>query len=834
MTPLSNLAPQPRIVIIGLGVVGAALADELTARGMSDVTVLDQGPLWETGGSSSHAPGFAFQTNPNRVMATLARRTLDKLDGLLLGDQWLLKRSGGLEIATTPERLHDLRRRVGLAHAWGIPAELVGPDECARLWPGLDVSSVLGGLHTPTDAVVKAVPAVRWQAERAIDRGARVRDLTRVTGIRRESGRVTGVEVVPVPRGDADPELVPADVVIACAGLWGPELAREMLGFELPMRPMEHCFGISDPVPALIGRIDPVEELRRPMLRHQDFSMYVREYGDRIGIGAYNHRPMLVPTGGIASADDQHATGAHPAMHPLTWDDFAPSWDEARRLLPELRDTGFGHGFNGIFSFTPDGGPMLGPVPGTDGLWLAQAVWVTQSAGVAEVMADWIVSDDPGIDTHGLDFSRFDPAQATRAFADERAEEAYDEVYDVLHPQQPTARLRGIRTSPFHSRHEALGAVFGEGGGWERPLWFEANAPLLAGLDAVPQRDPWGGRVWSPIAAAEAHATRNGVALYDMSSLPRLEVEGEGATELLQGLVTADVDRPVGAVVYALMLDERGGILSDVTVTRLGPERYLLGVNGHLDRVHLEAEIPPGSPVRVRTVRGECGLGLWGPKARDVLEQVTRDDVSHTGLRYFRAAEIEIAGAPVLAQRVSYVGELGWELYTPAEFGRWVWDRLWEAGRDAGIIAAGRSAFNSLRLEKGYRLFGTDMSREDIPAEAGLDFAVRMSKPAFVGRDALAAQGAPARRLVTLTLDDPGAIVLGSEPVYRTAEAPPIGWITSADQGYTVGRTIAYAWLPAEDAEAGTALEVEYFGVRLAATVRTDPLVDPDMTHILR
>ena len=832
MAVRSPLSPQPRVVIIGLGVVGAALADELTMRGLGDVTVFEQGPLYVTGGSSSHAPGFVFQTTADRTMTLLAGRTLDKLDGVELDGQWLLKRVGGLEIATTPERLHDLKRRTGLASSWGLPSSLIDPEECARLWPGLDTGAVLGGFLTPTDGIVKSAAAVQWQAERAIDRGARIVGSTRVVGIDRDGGRVTGVRVVPVPSADAEPETVPADIVVSCAGLWGPGVARDLLGFELPMQPMEHGFGTSAPVPSLAGRNTPLDEASRPMLRHQDFSLYLREYVDRIGIGAYNHRPMPLEQSEIASADEFAATGVHPAMHPLTWDDFAPSWDEARRLLPELRDVAFDHGFNGIFSFTPDGGPMLGPVAGVDGLWLAQAVWVTQSAGVGQVMADWIVSGDPGIDTHGLDYSRFDPALVSRSFTRERAEEAYSEVYAIRHPHRPTARLRGMRTSPFHPRQVELGAVFDEGGGWERPLWFEANAHLLDTMERMPVRDEWAAESWSPIAAAEAHATRAAVALYDLSPLARVEVDGPGATDFLQHLLTNQVDVAVGRVVYSLMLDEQGSILSDVTVPRLAPERYLIGTNGNLDLVRLADRAPGG--VRVLPVSpGSCGVGLWGPLAREVLERLTDDDVSHEGFGYFRAKEIRVAGVPVLALRVSYVGELGWELYTTADHGLYLWDALWEAGRPSGIVAAGRRAFNALRLEKGYRAFGADMHREHAPDEAGLGFAVRMGKQDFVGKAALAGREVRSR-LVPLTLDDPARLVLGAEPVFAPGAATAVGYVTSADQGYTIGASIAYAWLPPYLAEPGTALEVEYFAERLAATVREEPLFDPEMAHIRR
>lgn len=839
MSDISQPKDQPRIVIIGLGVVGAALADELTQRGMKHVTVFEQGPLYETGGSSSHAPGFVYQTSPNKTMSELATRTLDKLDGLELDGQWLLKRVGGLEIACTPERMHDIHRRHGLARAWGIESRVISAAECAELWPGLDQSKILGGFFTPGDGIVKSTRAVEWQARRAAEHGARIVGHTQVTAILREGGRVTGVEIRATPKGPDDrvsdaTEMVAAEIVVCCAGLWGPGVAKNLLGFELPMLPVEHGFGFSRQVPSLAGLNDELDEAKRPILRHQDFSMYFREYNDIIGIGAYNHRPIGLEQEQISTPEEFARTQVHPAMHPLTWEDFEPTWQEAQRLLPELEEVEFDHGFNGIFSFTPDGGPLLGPVPGNEGLWLAQAVWVTQSAGVAQVVADWIVSGDPGIDTHGLEFTRFDPQVVSHAFTVGRGEESYDEVYDIRHPHQSTQVLRGLRTSPFYLRQQALGAVFGEANGWERPLWFESNEHLLATLDKLPRRDPWAATDWSPIAAAEAKATREGVALYDMSSLTRLEVEGPGVVDFLQRVLTNQIDKSIGSVTYSLMLDQGGGILSDVTVTRLGTELFQIGANGHLDEVYLNSLLPRDSMIRVRDITpGSCGLGLWGPKAREVLAQLTRDDISNEGLKYFRAARIEVAGVHVLALRVSYVGELGWELYASADHGLWLWDRIWEAGQAFGIVAAGRRAFNSLRLEKGYRSFGTDMTREHSPQEAGLGFAVRPAKGEFIGREALEVRPVE-RRLACLTLDDPEAIALGSEPVFAAGADECIGYVTSADQGYTIGATIAYAWVPARFAEAGQRLELEYFGKRFAATVRCEPLFDPEMAHIKR
>lgn len=821
---------RARVVVIGLGVVGAALADELVQRGMRSVTVLDQGPVPVTGGSSSHAPGFVFQTGPNRVMSLLAQRTLAKLDGLDIRGDWVSKRVGGLEIARTPARLAELHRRHGFASSWGVPAELVGPEECARLFPALDPATVLGGLHTPTDAVVKGVRAVEWQAGRATAGGATVLGHTRVVGIRSLRGRVTGVEVLPVPAPpDARPEVIGADIVISCAGLWGPAMARELLGFELPMMPMEHGFGWSTPLPSLAG-LDDATEVVRPMLRHQDAALYLREWGETISIGAYEHRPIPVEPDAIAAADEFAATGVHPSMHPFTPADYEPTWREAQAILPELRDAQLDTNrcFNGIFSFTPDGGPMLGPVPGLEGMWLAQAVWVTQSAGVAQVVADWVTSGDPGIDTHGLDFRRFDPAIVSHEWTVARAGEAYDEVYDIVHPRASTLQLRGLRTPPWHERQQALGAVFAEANGWERPLWFEANADLPR--YGVAERPGWSGRFWSPIAAAEAHHTRQAAGLFDMSALLRLEVAGPGSTAWLRTMLSTDVDKSIGLVSYGLLLDETGGVLSDVTVARLGDERYHLGVNGPLDLAWLRERLPAGAAISLRDVAsGSCGLGLWGPNARTILAGLTDADVSHEGFGFYKAREIRVAGVPVLAMRLSYVGELGWELYAPAESGARLWDALMTAGRPHGLIAAGRRAFESMRLEKGYRLWGTDVTREHGPEQAGLGFAVRENGRDFVGRTALG-QRRDTTRLTCLLLDDPDRVVLGHEPVH--ADGAVVGYVTSAEQGYTTSTSIAYAWLPESLSRVGTRVEIAWFDERLPATVTAEPVYDPEMKKL--
>ncbi|HWG24467.1 FAD-dependent oxidoreductase [Actinospica sp.] len=813
---------RPRIVIVGAGIVGCALADELAARGWAErLTVLDQGPLFATGGSTSHAPGLIFQTNPSKTMTGFASYTVAKYSGLELDGGWCFNAVGGLEIATTPERAVDLTRRAGYAAAWGVPARLLDPGECVALHPLLDRDRVLAGFHTPNDGLAKGVRAAEAQARRAVSAGARFLPRHTVLDIESAGGRVTGVVT--------DQGTFPADIVVSCAGFWGPNIGR-MAGLELPLLPMAHQYVRTTQVAALAGRhADAVTEALLPILRHQERDLYFREHEDRIGIGSYAHRPIPVDLADVSAP----GASAMPSMLAFTEEDFEPSWRDATDLLPALAAAKVDEGFNGIFSFTADGFPLLGESPQLQGFWVAEAVWVTHSAGVAAAVAEWLVDGQPSVDVHECDINRFEDVQLAPPYVHRRSSRNFVEVYDIIHPLQPAEQPRPLRVSPFYARQQELGAVFLEAGGWERPHWFEANADLPA-VGEIPARDAWASRYWSPIAGAEALATRERVAMYDMTPLKRLEVTGPGALEFLQRTTTNKLDKPVGSVTYTLLLDERGGIRSDLTVARLGADRFQVGANGPLDLDWFTRRLPDDGSVQIRDITaGTCCIGLWGPLARDLVQPLTTTDFSHRGFGYFKARQAYIGEVPVTALRVSYVGELGWELYTTADAGLRLWDTLWEAGQAHGVVAAGRSAFNSLRLEKGYRSWGVDMTPEHNPYEAGLEFALRLDKGDFIGRDALLAAGSdPARKLTCLLLDDPQSVVMGREPVY--VDDTPVGYITSAAYGYCAGASIAYAWLPVAATAPGTRVQVEYFGARLPAHVAEEPLFDPSMARIRR
>ncbi|KAK1998382.1 FAD dependent oxidoreductase [Colletotrichum falcatum] len=819
-----------RVVIIGAGIVGTNIADELVSRGWSDITVVEQGPLSMPGGSTSHAPGLVFQTTPSKTMSSFAKYTVQKL--LSMG---CFNQVGGLEVAETPARLEDLKRRHGYASSWGIEAHLLTADECKALYPLLSTDVVLGGLHIPTDGLALAADAVRLLVERTRAAGVRYLEHTTVTGIARtRQGRVTGVET----RGGAGAGTVPADLVIACAGLWGVEVGA-MAGVPIPLLPVGHQYAKTTPVPACRkggggGEEDlPANAARLPILRHQDRDLYYREHGDRLGIGYYGHRPMPVVAASLGETPRRVDEHNMPSRLDFTPGDFAPAWELSKRLMPALAGCAVEHGFNGIMSFTPDGGPLVGMAPGLEGFFVAEAVWVTHSAGVARAVAQLLTAGKSDVDLSECDLARFEQVQLAPEYVSEASARNFVEVYDILHPSQPRESPRDLRVSPFHSRQRDLGAYFLEAGGWERPQWFEANAHLLAQLPdewRPRERDAWSARYHSPIAAAEAWKTRTAVAMYDLTPIRRLEVSGPGAAELLQRLTTSDVaSKSPGTVAFTLLLDDHGGVRSDVFVTRLRGDLFQLAVNGPADLAYLsrearrQAEASPAKFVQVRDATGgSAGIGLWGPRAADVVGGITSDGLGD--MPPYRAKTAVVAGIPVTVASLSFVGEPGWEIYTSAENGLRLWDALWQAGKPHGIVAAGRAAFSALRLEAGFRTYGADVTSEHNPFEAGLESAVDLGKRHdYVGRGAVErlANEKTSRKLRCLTVDDGRSVVLGKEPVFLDGEA--VGYVTSAAFGYTIGKPVAYTYLPSS-VEEGDGVEIEYFGRRVKATVTAEPL----------
>jgi glycine cleavage system T protein len=811
---------QADLVIIGAGIVGCSAAYHLAERGWRDIVVLDQGPLFETGGSTSHAPGLVFQTNASKTMTQLAKYTVHLYSQLELDGQPCFYPVGGMEVAYTPQRWEDLKRKAGYAKSWGLEAMLITPEEARQKIPILDSTKIHGAYFVPTDGIAKAVRAAEALARHSEARGVVFYGQAPVNEIEVADGRV---QAVITPQGR-----VATEKVLVCAGIWGPRLGR-MAGTSIPLTPVEHQYVRTGPIPELAGE---TREVVHPILRHQDRSMYFRQHADSYGIGSYQHEPLLVEPNEIVSYEEALVM---PSITPFTAQHFEKAWASAVDLLPALHGAELIYKINGMFSFTPDGQPLFGEALEVRGLWVAEAVWVTHAGGAGKVIAEWMAEGVPSLDLRECDVNRFHPHAHGPSYIRARGAQQYREVYDIIHPLQQIKNPRNVRCSPFHSRLEALGAVFFENAGWERPQWFESNQRLLEGHD-WPARSSWEARYWSPIQGGEHQATRQQVAMYDLTPFTKIEVNGPGALDFLQHLAANQMNRPVGTITYTSMLNEQGGIVCDLTVTRLASDQFLIvtgaGVGMH-DLAWMRGHLPAnGSAHMVDVTSSYACIGLWGPSARDLLRKVSEDDLSNQAFPYMTSRRLMIGDVPALALRISYVGELGWEIYTPTEYGLRLWDTLWAAGEALNVVAAGGGAFESLRLEKGYRLWGADIHTEYNPYEAGLGFAVKLDKGDFLGREALrrVRQQGVTRRLCCMTLEDPHAVVMGKEPILDGARV--LGYVTSANYGYTIGKAILYGYLPVDYQAEGTTVEVEYFGRRLRACMVREPLYDPEHTRL--
>ena len=798
-----------RIVIVGAGIVGASLADELTERGESDVTVVDRGPLFRTGGSTSHAPGLVSRTSPSRLLQRFADHTLTKLGALEVDRRPCVLPVGTVEVALDEDRLRELRRREGFAAAWGWHGAVVDAAEIRRRWPLLRSDGLLGGYVTDGEGLVHALRAVEAQARRAEARGARFIGSCEVAGFEAGDGRVSGVRT-------ADGEILPADVVVIAAGVWGPSLASRV-GLTLPTVAMEHQYAVTVPLPQLADRA--AREASLPIVRHHDAGIYLRDHGDRLGIGSFAHPPLPV-------ADDR--LDGPDLSFPFTPSDFTAAWAAATHLIPALRGVALEHRFNGVFSFTPDGLPLLGEHPDLRGFWVAEAAWVTHAVGLARAAAELLTDAAPFTDVAPADLARFERVELAPEVVAARCDDAYRDVYVPHHPAEPHGSARGLRWSPFAAAQRALGAALVDVAGWERPAWYEANAGLVEAGDVVP-RDAWSSRHWSPIAVAEHRVVRERGGLLDLTPLTRVEVRGRGAEAFLLRLAAGTVDRPPGRITYTVLLDEHAGVRSDITVARLADDRYLLGLNGARDVAWLRHHAAAASHVTVEErTDATCCLAVAGPRARDVIAPLAEGDLGNAAFAYLEAREGSVGGVPVIASRISYTGELGWELVAAAEDGERLWTAVWEAAEPHGLVAAGRAALGTLRLEKAYRMTGAELTAEHGPDESGLGRTVREGGADFIGRAALARrrQGAPARHRLRMLVLDGTQVALGAEPVMQGDEV--VGDVSSAGWGATVGRSIAFAWLDAA-IDVGEPLTVRYLGAPLAATVSPDrPLLDPE------
>ena len=836
---MSALPARARAVVVGAGIVGNSLAYHLARLGWRDIVQIDKGPLPNPGGSTGHASNFIFPVDHSREMTDITRDSVKQYT-----EYGCFTQSGGYEVARSQARMQELARRISSSKAWGIESELVTPKEVQEKVPFLDPEVIVGGFWTPSVGVVESVRFGTLMREKAVETGALVSvPNTEVLGVDVVDGRVTGVRT---SQGDIECEVL----VIAC-GVWSPKIAR-MAGAHIPLTPAVHQMISVGPIAAFQGLPG---EINFPIIRDMDTFCYERQHGGDMEVGSYAHRPILWDPEDIPSIEQ---SALSPTELPFTSDDFDPQLEQALELMPELlgdENAGIRYAINGLLSLTPDGFPILGETPEVKGLWSAAAVWVKEGPGTARAVAEWIVEGESEIDLHHSDIARFYPHQRTREHVRARTSEAFNKTYGIVHPGEQWSSNRDVRLSPMHEQEKALGAVFHETAGWERPWWYESNAPLLEkyGDAVMPREAEWDARWWSPIINAEHLAMRENAGIVDLTAFSMFDVVGPKACEAVQSIVVLNVDVADGRVVYTPVLTPNGGFKADLTVMRLGRNQFRVvtgGAHGNADRKWFEDHLPAdGGAQVVDQTSAFTTIGIWGPKAREILQSLTRDDLSNAAFRFGDCRTIELRSLLVLASRISYVGELGWELYVPFETGARLWSLLLEAGAPHGAVPVGIGVYGTTgRLEKGYRAYGTELDTERNIIEVGMQ-RPKVKDADFVGRAAYLKQRdtEPVTVLCSLTVDDHTSstgvkrYMLGGEPILaadgsliRDAHGRPV-YVTSAGSAPSLGKHVLMAFLPPSHAVVGASYLVEYLGeqypVTVAATDAT-PLFDPENARI--
>jgi 4-methylaminobutanoate oxidase (formaldehyde-forming) len=806
--PLRPLAAErspssARAVVIGGGVAGCSIAYHLARLGWTDTVLVERHDLTE--GTTWHSAGFVGQ-----LRSTISQTRMIMYSSSLYAE--LRARTGldpgwhgvgGLRLASTPERVEELRRQASSATTYGLAMQLLSKAEAAERLPLLDVDDVLLAGWLPGDGYLEPAPLVAALAAGASALGVRLLTHTAVTGIEVAGGRVRAVHT--------DRGRIEADVVVDAAGAAAGHVGC-FAGVAVPVVPITHQYVVTAPLGGSAAGI--------PTVRDPDHIVYFRSKGDALLVGGYSRTPeMSWPAATLA---------APRTLLPPNEERFAESWRNAQHRVPALRAVLIASVVHGPEAFTPDGEFLLGETA-VPGFWVAAGFCVhglAAAGGVGKVIAEWIVDGTPEFDVAHMDIRRFGGHAASRSWATAKALDAYARYYDVVYPAQEWTAARPLRRSAIWPRMAELGAALGEKAGWERVNWFESNADDRA----TTRPRGWAGKFWSPAIAAECRATADAAGLFDQSSFAKLDIRGAGAMAFLSHMCANDVDKPVGTVVYTQLLNERAGIEADLTVTRLGESHLRIvtsTASGVRDAAWLRRHAPDG--VTIDDVTGGYGcLCVWGPAARDILQPLTDTALD---FRFMQARSLTVGHVPVLAQRVTFVGELGWELYAPTEYTLTLWDTLMAAGAPHGLRPAGYRAIDAMRVEKGYRVWGLDITPETTPDEAGLSFAVRIGKP-FLGRDSLLAArtaGGPARMLRCLVLDDRGVVCLGSEPV--RVEGTPCGRVTSGGYGYRVEASIAYAYVPST-VDIGTRVEVGVFSDWVGARVCEEPLYDPANTRV--
>ncbi len=825
--PRAELPDRARCVIIGGGVGGTSLAYHLAELGWDDVVLVERSQL--TSGSTFHSAGLVGQLRGSVSLTKMMMHSVElyrRLGGESDFDPGWTE-CGGIRLASSEERMEELRRQAGWAKTFGLPLELISAEEAQELFPLMSTEGVLGAAWLPTDGYIDPSQLTYALADGARRGGCRIFTDTRVTGIEVTGGRVRAVHT---DRGDVE-----AEVVVDAGGMFAAEIGR-MAGVRVPLLPMSHQYLVTQPLDAVReARAGAGGERRNlPTLRDPDLLVYYREDGDGLVMGGYERQsqPAFTPEGpGGFEAIPADFNGR---LLEEEWDRFEEITRNSERRVPAMSEITVTKLINGPEAFTPDNEFCLGE-SAVDGFFVCAgfcAHGLAGAGGIGKVMAEWIAEGEPSLDLWHMDIRRFGAAYRSPAYTHARIKETYETYYDIRYPNHERTAGRPLRVSPANAWHREHGAAFGEKSGWERVNWYDTNA--AGGAEDLRPRG-WAGQHWSPAIGAEHRAAREAVALFDESSFAKLEISGPGAADYLEGLCDNRVARGVGEITYTQMLNERGGIECDFTVARLAEHRFGIVTGtafGNHDREWMRRHLPKEGGIHLADVTSAWAcFGIWGPRARDVLAALTPADLGNDAFPYMTLQEITVGNVPVRALRVTYVGELGWELYCPTEYGLGLWRALWEAGRPRGIVAAGYRAIDSLRVEKGYRVWGADITPDETPYEGGVGFCVKLDKGDFVGREALVAakDAGPRTRLRCLVLEDPRRVALGNEPVRIGGEVA--GRVTTGGYGYTVERSVAYAYLPPA-AEPGTAVEVEIFGSWIPGEVAKEPLYDPTGARI--
>jgi 4-methylaminobutanoate oxidase (formaldehyde-forming) len=798
---MAEYPKRARAVIIGGGVVGASIAYHLTLRGVRNVLLLERKQL--TSGTTWHAAGLVGQLRATQNLTRLAQYSAKLYAGLEAetGQATGLKQVGSLSLATTPARLEELLRSASMARSFGLEVEPITAAQARDMWPLLQADDVVGGVHLPGDGQINPVDVTLALAKGARLRGARIIENAEVADIVLDRGRAIGVRTA---QGDIE-----AETVVLAAGLWSRELAARA-GVNVPLHAAEHFYIVTEPIPGLSRQL--------PVMRDPDNCAYYKEEAGKLLIGWFE--PKAKPW--------EPSPDAPPFQTlPPDLDHIEPMMEAAIRRVPVLAQVGVQLFFNGPESFTPDDRYLLGETPEARGLYVAtgfNSIGIQSAGGAGKVLADWIVDGFPPMDLWDVDIRRMAPFQRNRAYLRERTTEGLGLLYAMHWPFRQPESARGVRRSVLHDRLKAAGACFGETAGWERPNWY---AP--PGVAAEYQYS-YGRQNWFAHSAQEHRAVRENVGLFDQSSFGKFVVEGPDAEAALDRICANGIAVPVGRVVYTQWLNDRGGIEADVTVTRESETRFLVVTSAACqtrDLAWLKRNLGEARAVAVDVTSGYAVLGLMGPRSRDLLSQLTDADLCNAAFPFGTSQEIDLGFARARASRITYVGELGWELYLPTEFAQAVYDAVVEAGAPFGLKLAGYHAMNSLRIEKAYRHWGHDVTEEDTPDEAGLAFAVKLNKSSdFIGREALERRRRSplARRLAQFTLDDENPLLYHNEPVYQDGRL--VGRIASGMFGHTIRRAIGLGYVAADVAIDGP-FEIEIAGRRWPARAHLRPVYDP-------